>query len=81
MSNDCINCFFIQIKYTAQRNTTHKNTSTSLNENLEFVTKLFKSDIPQAVAFLVFIGIASSIRESMSASDKLTNFESVEAVV
>ena len=39
----------------------------------------FKTDIPQAVASLVFLGIASSIRESVSASDKLSNFESAEA--
>ena len=50
--------------------TTHKNTSTILNEKLKFATLPFITDIPQAVAFLVFLGIASSIRESMSASDK-----------
>ena len=41
----------------------------------------FITDIPQAVAFLVFLEIASSVRESMSASDKSSNFESAEAMV
>ena len=54
--------------------TTSKNTSTILNEKLKFATLPFITDIPQAVAFLVFLGIASSIRESMSASDKSSNF-------
>ena len=39
-------------------------------KTLKFATLPFITDIPQAVAFLVFLGIASSIRESMSASDK-----------
>ena len=39
-------------------------------KNLKFATSPFKIDIPQAVAFLIFLGIASSRRESMSASDK-----------
>ena len=39
-------------------------------KNLKFATLPFITDIPQAVAFLVFLGIASSIRESMSSSDK-----------
>ena len=73
MSNECVDIFIIQIEYAAQRNTslkplytklaqlltTRKNTSTSLNENLNFATLLFKTDIPQAVAFLLFLGIAS----------------------
>ena len=54
--------------------TTSKNISTILNEKLKFATLPFITDIPQAVAFLVFLGIASSIRESMSASDKSSNF-------
>ena len=50
-------------------------------QNLKFAILPIKTDIPQAVAFLVFLGIALSIRESMSASDKLSNFESAEATV
>ena len=50
-------------------------------QKLKFATLPFKTDIPQAVAFLVFLGIASSIRESMSVSDKSSNFESAEAMV
>ena len=40
-------------------------------QNLKFAILPIKTDIPQAVAFLVFLGIALSIRESMSASDKI----------
>ena len=47
-------------------------------KTLKFATLPFKTDIPQAVAFL---GTASSIRESMSASDKSSNFESAEAMM
>jgi len=47
----------------------------------KLATLPFKTDIHHAVAFLVFLGIASSIRESMSASDKSSNFEPVEAMV
>ena len=50
-------------------------------KNLKFVTLPFITDIPQAVAFLVFLGISSSVRESMFASDKSSNFESAEAMV
>ena len=50
-------------------------------KNLNFATSSFKTDIPQAVAFLVFLGIASSIRESVSESDKSSNFESADALV
>ena len=50
-------------------------------KNSKFATLPFKIDIPQPVAFLVFLEIASSIRESMSASDKSSNFESAEAMV
>ena len=50
-------------------------------ENLKFAILPIKTDNPQAVAFLVFLGIALSIRESMSASDKLSNFESAKAIV
>ena len=49
-------------------------------KNLKFATLPFKTDITQAVAFLVFLGTASSKRESMSASDKSSNFESAEAM-
>ena len=85
--------FIIQITYTAQRNTalkppklanlltTRKNTSTRLNKKFKIRNVTFKTDISQAVAFLVFLGIASSIGESMSASDKSWNFESAEAMV
>jgi len=47
-------------------------------KNFKFATLLFKTDILQADAFLVFLGIASSTRESMSASDKSSNFEPAE---
>ena len=50
-------------------------------QNLKFAILPIKTDIAQAVAFLVFLGIALSIRESMSASDKLSNFESAKAIV
>ena len=50
-------------------------------KNLKFATLPVKTDIPQEVAFLGFLGISSSIRESMSASDKSSNCESVEAMV
>ena len=50
-------------------------------KNLKFATVPFKIGVPQAFSFLVFLGIASSIRESMSASDKSSNFETAEAMV
>ena len=50
-------------------------------KNLKFATLPFKTDISQAVTFLVFLGIASSLRESMSTSDKSSNFESAETMV
>ena len=50
-------------------------------KNLKFATLPFETDIVQAVAFLVFLGIASSIRESMSTSDKSSNFESTKTMV
>ena len=54
-----------------------KTAQLALVKNLSKPT--FKTDIPQAVASLVVLGIASSIRESVSASDKLSNFKSAEA--
>ena len=50
-------------------------------KNLKFATLPFETDIPQVVAFLVFLGIASSLRESMSASGNLLNLESAEAMM
>ena len=50
-------------------------------KNLNFTTLPFKTDILQAVAFLVFLGIAPSTRESMSTCDKLSNFESAKNIV
>ena len=50
-------------------------------KNLKFATFPFKTDIPQAVAFLVFLGIALSLRESLTVSDKSSNFESAVAMV
>ena len=50
-------------------------------KNFKFSTLPFITDIPQAVAFLVFLETASSIRESMSASDKSSNFEWTEAML
>ena len=56
-----------------------KTAQLALMKNLKFATLPFKTDIPQAVTSLVLLGIASSIKESVSASDKLSNFESAEA--
>ena len=50
-------------------------------KNVKFTILPFKTDIPLAVAFLVFLGIPSSLRELISASDKLSNFESAKAMV
>ena len=76
-SNECINIFIIQIEYTAQswQNCWQHAKAPQLAwmKNLKFATLPFKTDIPQPVAF--------SIRESMSASDKSSYFESAEAMV
>ena len=50
-------------------------------KKLEIRNHASQTRIPQAVAFLVFLGIASSIRESMSASEKSSNFKSAKAMV
>ena len=60
--------------------TTRKNTSTSLNEKFKISNLTFQNKY-SPVAFSVFLGIAQPIRESMSASDKSSNFESAEAMV
>ena len=60
---------------------TQKQLQLAWKKNLKYATLPFKTDIPQAVAFVVFLGTASSIRESMSAPDKSSNFESAEAMV
>ena len=46
----------------------------------KFTNLPFKTDIPEAVAFFVFLRVASSIRELMCSSEKLSNFEKAEAV-
>ena len=50
-------------------------------ENLKFAILPIKTDNPQAVAFLVFLGIASLNKGISLASDKLSNFESAIAIV
>ena len=50
-------------------------------ENLKFAILPIKTDNPQAVALLVFLGIASLNKGISLASDKLSNFESAIAIV
>ena len=51
-------------------------------KNLKFATLHFKTDIPLAVTFLVFLKIVkSTLTESMSVSEKSSNFESTEAML
>ena len=50
-------------------------------KKIEIRNHTSQTRIPQAVAFLVFLGIASLIRESMSASQKSSNFKSAKAMV
>ena len=72
--------FKLNSLHKASKTVAHAKTAQlSLVKNLKFATLHFKADIPQAIASLVFLGIASSIRESVSASNKLSNFESAEA--
>ena len=95
MSNECVDIFIIQIEYAAQRNTslkplytklaqlltTRKNTSTSLNEKFKFRNLTFQNRYSPSSCFLAVFRNCIIIRESVSASDKSSNFESAEAMV
>ena len=85
MTNECINIFISKLNTLRKAGKTVDNTKKTPQlawmKNLNFTTLPFKTDIPQAVAFLVFLGITSSTRESMSTCDKLSNFESAKTIV
>lgn len=76
--------FIIQIEYTAGRNTAlkpRKNTSTSLNEKFKIHNLPFQSSYSPSSCFLGVLRNCIIIRESISSSDKSSNFESTEAMV
>ena len=76
--------FIIQIEYTAGRKTAlkpRKTISTSLNEKFKIRNLPFQSSYSPGSCFLGVLRNCIIIRESISSSDKSSNFESTEAMV